>query len=74
MISFAMTDEQESAREAMRDFAATAMRPLARDCDEAAAIPDSFFTRAWELGLTATQLPEAYGGYGAARSPMTNAI
>ena len=35
MISFAMTEEQESAREAMRAFAADAMRPLARDYDEA---------------------------------------
>jgi alkylation response protein AidB-like acyl-CoA dehydrogenase len=74
MISFAMTDEQESAREAMRGFAADALRPVARDCDEAAAIPDAFFAQAWELGLTATQLPEAYGGYGAARSPVTNAV
>jgi len=74
MISFAMTDEQESARLAMRGFAAEGVRPLARDCDEAEAIPDSFFAQAWELGLTATQLPEAHGGYGAARSPVTNAI
>jgi alkylation response protein AidB-like acyl-CoA dehydrogenase len=74
MISFAMTDEQESAREAMRSVAADALRPLARDCDEAAAIPDAFFAQTWELGLTATQLPEAYGGYGAPRSPVTNAV
>jgi alkylation response protein AidB-like acyl-CoA dehydrogenase len=50
------------------------MRPVARDSDEAAEIPDAFFAQAWELGLAATQLPEAYGGYGAARSPVTNAI
>jgi alkylation response protein AidB-like acyl-CoA dehydrogenase len=74
MISFSMTEEQESVREAMRDFAAQAMRPQARQCDEAAAIPDGFFSQAWGLGLTATQLPEAAGGYGAARSPVTNAI
>jgi len=74
MISFAMTDEQEAAREAVRGFAADAMRPVARAYDEASAIPDAFFARAWELGLTATQIPEAHGGYGAARSPVTNAI
>jgi alkylation response protein AidB-like acyl-CoA dehydrogenase len=74
MISFAMTEEQESAREAMRSFAASAMRPVARDSDEAAEIPEAFFAQAWELGLTAAQLPEAFGGYGAARSPVTNAI
>jgi len=74
MISFAMTEEQESAREAMRTFAADAMRPPARKYDEASAIPDAFFAKAWELGLAATQLPEAYGGYGAPRSPVTNAV
>ncbi len=74
MISFAMTDEQASAREAMRGFAATALRPNARAYDEAEAIPDAFYPQAWELGLTATQLPEAYGGYGAPRSPVTNAV
>jgi alkylation response protein AidB-like acyl-CoA dehydrogenase len=74
MISFSLTDEQESAREAMRSFATTAMRPAARDCDENAAIPDSFLEQAWELGLTATQLGEDVGGFGSPRSPLTNAI
>jgi alkylation response protein AidB-like acyl-CoA dehydrogenase len=74
MISFALTDEQEAARDTMRSFAETALRPHARQCDEASAIPDAFYAQAWELGLTATQLPEAVGGYGAPRSPVTNAI
>jgi alkylation response protein AidB-like acyl-CoA dehydrogenase len=74
MISFALTEEQESVRAAMRDFAEQAMRPVAREYDEAAAIPDAFLQQACELGLTATQLPEEVGGYGSPRSPLTNAI
>jgi alkylation response protein AidB-like acyl-CoA dehydrogenase len=74
MISFELTDEQRSARDAMRAFAADALRPHAREYDEASAIPDHFFAQAGELGLTTTQLPEAVGGYGAGRSPTTNAI
>ena len=74
MISFALTDEQSSGREAMQGFASEVLRPMARDYDEASAIPDDFLQQAWELGLTATQLPESYGGYGAERSPVTNAI
>ncbi|MGH7787992.1 MAG: acyl-CoA dehydrogenase family protein [Candidatus Binatia bacterium] len=74
MISFAMTEEQETARESVRGFAAGALRPQARDCDEAAALPDALLAQAWGLGLTTTQIPEAYGGYGAPRSPLTNAI
>jgi len=74
MISFQPTEEQETIRQSIREFAAQAMRESARPYDEAAAIPDSFLAAAWELGLTSTQIPEAYGGYGAARSPVTNAL
>lgn len=74
MIAFEPSEDQETAREAMRAFATEALRPVAREYDEAAAIPDAVLAQAWELGLTQTQLPEAYGGYGAPRSPITNAI
>lgn len=74
MISFAPTEEQEVAREAMREFAEKSMRPIARECDEAESVPHAFLEEAWQLGLTATQLPEAFGGAGEARSPLTHAL
>ena len=74
MISFKLTEEQEVVREAMHDFAKTAVRPIARECDEAAKLPDAFLGQAAELGLVSTQLPEAFGGGGEPRSPVTNAI
>jgi alkylation response protein AidB-like acyl-CoA dehydrogenase len=74
MISFGPTEEQEVARDAMRDFAAAALRPIARRCDEESRVPDEFLEQAWQLGLVATQLPEAVGGAGEARSPITNAL
>ena len=74
MISFKMEEEQEIAREALREFAGEAMRPIARECEESSAVPDEFLAQSWELGLVSTQLPEAYGGGGEARSPVTNAI
>ena len=74
MIDFSLTEEQNSAREAMQGFASDLLRPNAREYDEASAIPESFFQQSWELGLTATQIPEQFGGYGADRSPMTNAV
>jgi len=74
MISFGPTEEQSVAREAMREFAEKAMRPIARACDETAHVPDQFLQSAWELGLTATQIPEAFGGVGEPRSPVTNAL
>ncbi len=74
MISFKLEEEQEIARDALHDFAAEAMRPIARECDETSAIPEEFLAQSWELGLVSTQIPEAYGGGGEARSPVTNAI
>ncbi|MEZ4356772.1 MAG: acyl-CoA dehydrogenase family protein [Myxococcota bacterium] len=74
MISFGPSEEQELVRDAMREFAADAIRPIARACDEASEIPQDFLETAWSLGLTSTQIPEAYGGAGEARSLVTNAI
>ncbi len=74
MISFSLTEEQEAIREAIRDFAEGVMRPLARDCDESSSVPDDFLRQVWELGLTTTQIPAEFGGLGADRSPITNAI
>ena len=74
MISFGLTEEQQVVQEAMREFAESAMRPHARECDEASALPEDFLQSVWELGLTTTQIPAEYGGEGEARSPITNAL
>ena len=74
MISYGPTEEQEVARDAMREFASSAIRPLARRCDEESQVPAAFLEEAWQLGLVSTQIPEAFGGGGEPRSPITNAI
>ena len=74
MISFGPTEEQQVVREAMREYAEQALRPIARECDESSRLPDDLLQQAWELGLTATQIPEEYGGGGEERSPITNVL
>ncbi|MEE9606609.1 MAG: acyl-CoA dehydrogenase family protein [Myxococcota bacterium] len=74
MITFKPSEEQAVARDVMRDFALSAMRPLARECDEESKISEAFLAQSWELGLVTTQIPEAYGGAGEARSPLTNTL
>jgi alkylation response protein AidB-like acyl-CoA dehydrogenase len=74
VISFKLTEEQEVVRDALHEFAESALRPQARECDEAEAIPEELLEQTWELGLVSTQLPEAHGGGGEARSPITNAL
>src|SRR5262249_10906121 len=74
VISFEPTEEQDLAREAMHEFAEQAMRPIGRECDEASHVPAEFLDQVQSLGLVSTAIPEAYGGGGEARSPITNAI
>ena len=74
MISFGLTEEQDAIRSAIHEFAEGVVRPLARKCDEESAVPDDFLKQAWQLGLTITQVPEAFGGMGSDRSPTTTAI
>lgn len=74
MISFEMTEEQTLVRDSMREFAAAELRTRARAADEASAVPAELLATAWSLGLTTTQIPEAFGGAGEARSRVTHAI
>ena len=74
MISFQLTDEQEVVRDAMRDFAAEALRPIARECDEESKLSEEALAQTWELGLVSTQLSEEFGGAGEPRSPITQAL
>jgi len=74
MISFGPTEEQEMIRDAMREFAADALRPVARDCDEASDIPADLLDTVWQLGLVSTAIPESYGGGGEERSPIANTL
>lgn len=74
MISFKLTEEQEVVRDALHEFAEQAMRPIARECDEASEIPSDFLNQVAELGLVSTQVPSEFGGAGEDRSPTTNAV
>ena len=74
MISFGLSDDQEMIRETLREFAADTLRPIGRECDETASIPEELLQSAWELGLTSTQIPAEYGGGGEERALVTNSI
>jgi len=74
VISFDPTEEQQIARDAMHDFAESALRPVARECDEASSLPAALLDEVHQLGLCSTQLPAAYGGGDEPRSPITNAL
>jgi acyl-CoA dehydrogenase len=74
MVNFKPTDEQELIRETMAGFAREVLRPAAREADEKNAVPETVVQRGWELGLVQSPIPEAFGGYGDARSAVTSAL
>src|SRR3954452_936798 len=74
MINFELSDEQKMVRETVAAFAIEQLRPVARVADESGSISGEVVAKSWELGLVLGALPEKYGGYGDARSPVTGAI
>jgi len=74
MISFDLTEEQAMIRESLQAFARDELAPGARTIDEAGAIPEAIIAKGWEFGLIAASIPEEFGGGGAERSCITNAV
>jgi alkylation response protein AidB-like acyl-CoA dehydrogenase len=74
LFDLTLTDEQRLMRDSARKFAQANMRAVSRTLDEAGETPASFYEKTLELGFNAVQLPEAVGGFGAARSPISNML
>lgn len=68
------SDEQRMNQETMQRFASQAIRPISQEADEASAAPDGFYNKTAELGLAMLNVPEALGGAGMTRSPLSNAL
>ena len=73
MIDFEPSDEQKLVVETVRGFAASELRPRAREAFETRELPDDALARAHELGIVASALPEEHGGAGE-RSAVTGAL
>lgn len=68
------TEEQQMTREVVRRFAREEMAAGARAADEAGALPDGFLLKTVDLGLNFMPIPEALGGVGAGRCPVSNVL
>lgn len=74
MISFELSEEQQLISDMLTSFSREELAPKARDIDEAGAISQDLLDAGWELGLISATIPEAHGGSGETRSPVTSAI
>ncbi|MGI9285023.1 MAG: acyl-CoA dehydrogenase family protein [Pseudomonadales bacterium] len=68
------TAEQQMTRDVVRRFARDEMVSAARTADEAGALPDNFLLKTVDLGLNFMPIPEALGGVGAGRNPVSNVL
>ncbi len=67
-------DDQRMNQDTMERFAVNEIRAVAKDADEAGQTPEGFYDKTAELGLSLLPIPEALGGAGMARSPVSNAL
>ncbi len=63
-MEFTFTEEQEMLREAVREFADGAVRPLADQIDREHRIPAELIDQLKELGFFGIAIPEQWGGAG----------
>ena len=61
---FQLTDEAQSVREMVRDFAESEIRPIAAQIDETHEFPAENTKKMAELGLLGMFVPEQWGGAG----------
>ena len=62
---YALTDEHEAIREAVRDIAEREIAPFAAEVDAESRFPVEAQKALTAAGFHATHIPEAYGGEGA---------
>jgi alkylation response protein AidB-like acyl-CoA dehydrogenase len=74
LISFEPNDEQKMLMDTAGKFARDRLRPIAREADETGHVPSELLNTAWQLGLVPGSIPEAYDGYGGARSALSGAL
>lgn len=68
------TEEQAMVVESVRRFAEQALRPAAEDAEKHSEIAEEVWSGAFELGLSLMAVPEALGGAGSERSPISSAL
>ncbi len=61
---FPLSDEHRMIRDAARDFARTAIAPIASQFDESGEFPYETIKKMGEMGFMGIEVPEEYGGAG----------
>jgi short-chain 2-methylacyl-CoA dehydrogenase len=73
-VNLDLTDEQQSIRRLVRDFAEAEIKPVAEELDREKRFPYEIVGKLGELGLMGIPYPEEYGGGGADTLAYTVAV
>jgi alkylation response protein AidB-like acyl-CoA dehydrogenase len=60
-----LSEDERLFRDSVYEFADREVRPLVREMDEHAKIPDELIKKLFDLGVMGIEIPEAHGGGGA---------
>ena len=63
-MNFQFSETQQMMRDMARDFAAKELAPIAAQIDQEERIPAEIIEKMAEIGFTALNIPEEYGGVG----------
>lgn len=61
---FMLTDEQKELHKLVSDFAQNEIKPVCREAEKEARVPEELMKKAVDMGLNLVTLPEKYGGLG----------
>ena len=61
-MTFHLTEDQATIQQLARDFAQSELAPIAAQIDQEERIPKEIIEKMAEIGFTALNVPEAYGG------------
>ncbi|OQX61656.1 MAG: acyl-CoA dehydrogenase [Desulfococcus sp. 4484_241] len=74
MINFSMSKQQEMIKKEVAKLVKDIVIDNAHDMDENGEIPQESIQKAWELGVSVSMVPEEFGGYGMADSPLETSL
>jgi len=74
LFDLTLTEDQRITRESLQRYSDTELNAISRSSDENAIPPEDFLDKSMMLGLSILPIPEAYGGAGMDRTPLSNAL
>ena len=74
VMNFDLGEDVNAIRDMVHRFAQERIKPMAANVDLTNEFPNELWREFGEMGLLGVTTPEAYGGAGEARSPLTNAL